>query len=664
MPNLDQATLEEIDSRISTGENTINDIKNPLDRDEYLTWKQSSNAVTPQPTQQNVSNTDSEEKDSFNIGLDFAKGIGEVARTTIGGMVGQIAGGYAGMFKAATTDADFISKDVVDTMQNVSGSLTYQPRSLSGQVIMQMIGTAAEPITRAAEAIGTKVTQITGSPTFGGGVQTLIELGPVGFGTKSPIKPLMNRNAAATNARRMLEDAGVNPRLSIQQQLNQVPEAAAELTRGTRQRAQGFLDIQSAVRRAKQSQRNMISEFYKQARESGTALVPKNEVKVLNETMGATLAEGFADANIPAVRNLLDNFVRTIEPSKPSFKNIKISRRGLGSTRIESSSRAAQMPKDEFQKSVVELNEIAKLRRDANRFVRSPNAEVSAAATAMKGNIDNWLNAQFDRDMISGVPDAIDKWKNANTAYREYSDIFNANKSLKNIVETEASAEMIADWIHGANAVGAKSEASLVVNRLNKVLGKNSDEMQTLRNGVAFDIVYPILRKNLDDSSLSSFQTNYTDFMLKNPSLAESLFDSGQLKNFSTLSKLVRSANKLENPQSIIPKLDRSIAIALFPKAQPLATGATVLGVLTNAVKRIRNIGSPSAKKQIYSGLTGFDATKPLIRPTDAAKVSFMESAINQEDYWDDISLMLTESVQSARQKINKRVAEQKANTQ
>jgi len=647
--------LKRLHDAIQSGEVTVDQIKADIrpDYDEYVA---NLAARPPAPQQSNVENMS-----AFQLMSEGVKGVGEAALSMATAIPAQIAGGYAGMYKAATTDADFISKEVVDTMQDVSGNLTYQPRSFAGQQIMRGIGMAVEPLEQIAESAGTTVTRVTGSPTLGGGVQTLLELGPIGFGSKSPIKPLKNRAAGTVEARRRLDNAGIDPRLPIEQQLNQVPEAAVALAGETTQRAQGLLAVQQATQRAKQAQKNMISEFYREARESGTALVPINEVRILNETMGATLAEGFADANIPAVRNMLDNFVRIIEPSKPSFRGVNVSRRGLGSIRIESRMQTAVMPREQLQKSVVELNDIARLRREASRLARVNNAEVAGAATAIKGNIDNWMNAQFDRDMISGVPDAIDKWRNANTAYREYSNIFNENQYMKNIIENEATPEMVADWIHGANAVGAKSESALVVNRLNKVLGKDSPEMQTVRNSVAFDIVYPILRKNLDQDSITSFQTNYVDFVKKNPSLSEALFDPKQLENFDTLSKIVRSAQKLDNKQGIVPNVDRALAIALFPKAQGLATGSTVLGAATNAVSRLRRIGEPSAKKKVYSDLTGIDMTQPLVRAKDVRTAAYIESAINQGDYWDDIQLMLTETMDIARQQINERSARNRA---
>jgi len=651
--------LQRLHDAVQSGQITVEQIKDEhrSDYEEYV-----ANLATQPTPQQQPSIVD---MNAFELLSEAAKGVGEVGLSMATAIPAQIAGGYAGIYKAATTDADFISQNVIDTMQDVSGSLTYQPRTFAGQLFMRGIGMAVEPLEQLAEIAGTQVTRVTGSPTLGGGVQTLIELGPIGFGTKNPITPLRNRAAGTVEARRLLDNAGIDPRLPIEQQLNQVPEAAVALTRGTTQRAEGLLAVQAATQRAKQSQRNMISEFYKQARESGTALVPINEVKILNETMGATLAEGFADANIPAVRNLLDNFVRIIEPSRPSFRGVNVSRRGLGSTRIESRMQTAQMPREQFQRSVVELNDIAGLRRDASRLARSNNAEVSGAATAIKANIDNWMNAQFDRDMISGVPDAIDKWRNANTAYREYSNIFNENQFMKNIIENEATPEMVGDWIHGANAVGAHPQSALVVNRLNKVLGKDSPEMQTVRNSVAFDIVYPILRrKNLDESSLSSFQTNYVDFTKKNPSLSEALFDPKQLEAFDTLYQLVTSAKKLDNPQGIVPDVDRALAVALFPKAQPLATGATMLNAAKNAVTRLRRIGEPSAKKKIYSDLTGIDMTQPLFRAKDARTAAYIESAINQGDYWDDILLMLTETMDIARQQINERSARNRARTE
>lgn len=647
--------LKRLYDAVQSGEINASQIKEEH-RSEYQEYAANVSAQAAPQQQPSVS-----DMSAFELMSEGVKGLGEAAISMATAIPAQIAGGYAGMYKAATTDADFISKEVVDTMQDVSGSLTYQPKTFAGQQIMRAIGTAVEPLEQLAETAGTQTTRITGSPTLGGGVQTLIELGPIGFGTRNPITPLRNRAAGTVEARRLLDNAGIDPRLPIEQQLNRVPEAAVALTRGTTQRAQGLLDVQAATQRAKQSQKDMISEFYKQARESGTALVPINEVKILNETMGATLAEGFADAKIPAVRNLLDNFVRIIEPSRPSFRGVNVSRRGLGSTRIESRMQTAQMPREQFQRSVVELNDIAGLRRDASRLARSNNAEVSGAATAIKANIDNWMNAQFDRDMISGVPDAIDKWRNANTAYREYSNIFNENQYMKNIIENEATAEMVADWIHGANAVGANSEAALVVNRLNTVLKKDSPEMQTVRNSVAFDIVYPILRKNLDQDSITSFQTNYVDFVKKNPSLSEALFDPKQLESFDTLSKLVRSAQKLDNKQGIVPNVDRALAIALFPKAQGLATGSTMLGAATNAISRLRRIGEPSAKKKIYSDLTGIDMTQPLVRARDVRSAAYIQSAINQEDYWDDIQLMLTETMDIARQQINERSARNRA---
>jgi len=89
-----------------------------------------------------------------------------------------------------------------------------------------------------------------------------------------------------------------------------------------------------------------------------------------------------------------------------------------------------------------------------------------------------------------------------------------------------------------------------------------------------------------------------------------------------------------------------------------------MLNAAKNAVTRLRRSGEPSAKKKIYSDLTGIDMTQPLIRARNPIMASFIESAINQEDYWDDIQLMLTETMDIARQQINERSARNRARTE
>lgn len=638
-----EAKLLEVERQIQQGMITVQDLK-PEARQEYLQWRSSQESV---PEEKQGSSF-------FSGALKTISPPGEVALTLGTGMAAQVAGGISGLAKLATGGS---LEEVVNTIQDVSGNLTYMPRSQGGQTAMSALGTVMEPIERGINIAGEFTTDVTGSPLAGAGVRTLLEVGPSFFGVRNPVSVARSQRAGVNEANRLLREAGieVNPRLleqisirgiprsgRIAEILNQVPEAAAALSRSTQVRAQGLLTIQESVQRARRARRNAISQMYEQAKEAGEVTVPVNQVKLLNESLADAMS-GFEFANAGQVRSLLSEFASIIEPSPQRTRDVTISRRGLGRTRISRDTQAPDIPREQLQRSVVELNDISGLRRKLSLVERGSNQEAAAAATVMKSHIDEWMTAQFNTDMMSGSADAIAKWRNANTAYREFSKIFKENKSMEMLFRSEATPEMVQNWIYGTDAAGASNESALVVKRLNQVLGKDSAEMQTLRNSAAFDIVYPLMRSNLDENSLNAFVANYTDFVKRNDSLAKELFSPQQLEAFDTLARTVRSARQIdvETPR-IIPNVDRTIAIALLPSAQPLATGEAQLGIVRNALRRMRSIGDRSAAKRFYGSLSGVDMTQPLFSARTPAIASFIQLAQDQPDELDSVLSYLT----------------------
>lgn len=640
--------LLEMEGRINSGENTIDQMP-PAARQEYLDWVSSKEA----PSQEAVSPDAPQEEGLLTKGL----GALETVATFGSGLVSQPISGLAGLGRLAMGGS---LDDAVNTIQDVSGDLTYQPRTQAGKSSLEAIGTIVEPVERLLEGAGQLTTDVTGSPLMGAGVRTLLEVGPTFFGVKNPVSVARTSRAGINQARTLFKEAGIDvspsllesisirgiPRTGkVAEIINKVPEAAAALSRSTQVKGQDLLNIQKGVRSARKATKEAIGMMYDQALEAGVVRVPTNQVKILNQSLANALA-GFEMANAQPVRNLLSQFTSLIEPSAKKLKNITVSRRGIGSTELSRDINVPEMTTGQLKKAVVELNDISKFRRKLSAAEIGNNAEVSAAASVMKKGIDDWMTAQFDADMMSGSADAIAKWKNANSAYKEYSNIFKENKAMEMIFSREATPEAVHKWIFGASAVGAKAESALVAKRLNQVLGKNSAEMQTLRNSAAFDMVYPLLRDNFDPKGISSFRRNYVDFVKKNDSLAKELFSADQLKSFDTLSKIISSAKNLDlELPSLINNIDRTLAIALLPTAQPLAKGQAIINIAMNGIKRIKSLATGAnrkAAKDFYSNLLGFDVGQPLVRKRTPAIASFIQVAQQQPDQFDRLYDYLT----------------------
>ena len=587
-----------------------------------------------------------------------ALGVLEAGRTFVQGAVAQPIAGIAGLGTLAMGGS---LDDAVDTIQDVSGNLSYTPTTQMGRDIVGGVATALEPIERVMSAAGQETFDRTRSPLAATGVRTLLEMGPSMFGVQNPIRVARQSRSGVQQANKLLQEAGitVSPTFlqsisirgipssgRIAEALKQVPEAAAALRRSTEVKGQDLLQIQKGVQEARKGTRNSISQMYKQATEAGTVRVPINEVKLLNETLANAMAP-FEMANIQPVRNLLDEFTSIIEPAPRRFQTVNVSRRGIGGTRLSRDVNAPVMTTEQLQRGIVELNDISEFRRKLSLAQRGSNPEVSAAALVMKKNIDDWLDAQFDMDMMSGSADAILKWKNANTAYREYAKTFKENKVMVDLFQSEATPEMVHNWIFGTSAVGAKPESALVVKRLNQVLGRNSTEMNTLRSSAAFDMVYPLLRDNLSPKNVENFRKNYVNFVRTNDSLSKEMFTTEQLRAFETLNRSITAAADMEFnvPPALLSNIDRSLAIAIFPKAQGLATGSTVLNVAQNAIKRIKSAAKGDNRRSannFYSELSGINVGQPLFSARTPAVASFIQAGFEQPDEYDRLQEYLT----------------------
>jgi len=96
----------------------------------------------------------------------------ETGAQMISGAVAQPIAGYAGMGTAAARALGLTDKDPADIVNGVQNALTYQPRTEGGKATSQAVQDIAGIIPKAADQLGQKVSDVTGSPLLGTAANT------------------------------------------------------------------------------------------------------------------------------------------------------------------------------------------------------------------------------------------------------------------------------------------------------------------------------------------------------------------------------------------------------------------------------------------------------------------------------------------------------------
>lgn len=101
------------------------------------------------------------------------------------GLAGSIAGGIAGLGTMAGNAMGMTNANPADMVNKVQNAMTYQPRTEGGQNALSVLSMPGQAIAGAANYAGQHVSDATGSPALGAGVNTAIQGIPLIAGAKS-----------------------------------------------------------------------------------------------------------------------------------------------------------------------------------------------------------------------------------------------------------------------------------------------------------------------------------------------------------------------------------------------------------------------------------------------------------------------------------------------
>ena len=505
-----------------------------------------------------------------------AIGVGEVLAQVASGSFGQVAGGLSGI-GAGLSEGGLEGHEAVSKYSNM---FTYAPRTDAGQRFSKAVATPFEWLDEKVSDLSYRLAG--GDPLAATTIKTAIMGLPalVGFG-----KGQVSRSQAKT-AINELETQAQNLGIEIgsPEIRRQIADAAEDMAPDYRGEAIGGL--QDAVKNAKSEEGKLVDAKFDLARESNASLDVQT-FRGLSKSIQDELSTYDVDM-MPVVQKRMGELAGYVDKG-----------------------------------GLISLEEISKWRTRLNRN-RPAAADTSqnAALNIMKGQLDDFLDRKFDDDMIVGDPRALNDWKAARSALKDYKDRFSRNKVIRDLVEKEATPETVRQWVMGASSVGAKKEAGLVVQQLKDILGEDSPQIRALRQEFVFDVVEPLLRPEPD---LIQFVRNYDRIKKQNHSALTQLSTRGGL---DALRNFAASAQQLKIGDKFDVDLERSLSTLLL--GNQLAKASMRLRLGRQVLKALR-AAPEDRRKAMLSDMTGLDMNTPILTKGSLAYSAILAEEVSEK---------------------------------
>lgn len=519
-----------------------------------------------------------------NTGTQLARtgvGVGETLLSLGTGAIAQPVAGIEGIgqliYSSIRGDDDPLQA-ASERVERTASALTYQPKTQGGRFIAESVSKPLQAIGEYGERAGTAAMDATGDPGMGAAVQTSMEAAPMLLGVRRPKVSPGQRRRDVREIESQAEELDFDLGGSGARQREQVTAAGERMTGGRQSRAEPFPEIQASVQNARQAAKETVDQLYDEARAS-KAGVPVKSIQEFAPTARQSL-QTFDVETMPIVKRRLDELgeVNNLPPN-----------------------------------SAVKLEALDKWRQRLNKNrPAATDTSQSAALNVLKGQFDNFIEAQFNADMISGSPLAIAKWKDARGAYKQYKQQFDENRVISQLARKDATPEEMRNWVFGASTTGAKKQAADTVRRLKEIVGEDSPQIAALRQDALIDVMEPLFR---EQPNLKQFANNYDRLIRTNKSLANELFPESQQKALKSLRSFAQAAQK-RAPDARMVDLNRMAGVALV--GHGIARAALRVRLAQNAFRLLRGAGDKSARRQIMGDILGYDPYAPLIPKSPA----------------------------------------------
>ena len=502
-----------------------------------------------------------------------ALGALDIAAVTASGMLGEIAGGLRSIATLATDTVKGQPNALAakNTGQATREFIALEPRTEGAKRAFAALAPAAMAVEEYIDRIS--VENSGGSPFAAAAIKTTILgvpefLGGVAAGGRSAGRSAVsqaNKQAiAAVKAAEQKLGINISPRTIRADTVSAIKSAAGE---------RGDLgEAQIALQQADKAAKAQVDRAFEAARQSPASLQSGRVDDFRTEVIRDLADNGYGIDAMPKVQSALARLQR-LGTETPEVQSIRTRvdqlRRQVDEADIRAQSATdageagrartlqAQARDNRFladqlearaeglRPETVDLDEFMKLRKQLTR--RSTDPAENGALAAMKHKLDRYLDSEFNNDMISGTPEALERWKDANATSAVYFKQFKDDKVLRDMIAKETTPEQIKNWLLGASQVGGKAESGLVARRLTEVLGKEHGALQAIRGELLLDALEPAFAGR--QLNFGRMTDNIQNLLTKHRTVLKEL--DVDTKTLGEIAQFTRVADQVQDASSV-----------------------------------------------------------------------------------------------------------------
>ena len=182
---------------------------------------------------------------------------------------------------------------------------------------------------------------------------------------------------------------------------------------------------------------------------------------------------------------------------------------------------------------------------------------------------------------------------------------FNENKIIADLIKKDTSVDQVAQWLVGASAISKKGAAS-VIERMNVILGKDSDAMAAVRADFIYQITEPLLKL---EPNLKQFVNNFDSVLRKNKPMVDALglldSDVAILAEFAQTAKQLPAGGTFYTPRELIQTISR------LTVGHGVAKGAARVQFMTKVLNMFGAIDKVTST-QILDGIVDVRLDQPM----------------------------------------------------
>lgn len=268
--------------------------------------------------------------------------------------------------------------------------------------------------------------------------------------------------------------------------------------------------LRTALLRAHARKQKALDKLRESANADGAFLKARDVKSFAGGQFASLKRQGFDLTEMPVLQKQMRRLFQ-IDKKDPAFNRLR-TKEGLVEAADVISLDNVQSVRNSMQQI---LEARAKVTNNTARVFRE-----NKALQQTVNNIDEFLANGLHRDLIAGDAASIKRWQKFHRANSKFNNQFNVDRTIRQLMDLEASPATLNQWLLGATAVGAKKQASMTMQRITKILGKDHPAVEGIRQEFLYMVAEPLIAA---EPNLRMFIRNYDKIVRRNGDLVRSM---------------------------------------------------------------------------------------------------------------------------------------------